>query len=385
MSQTGTEEKTSCPINICTADHDRNAPEIDVLSPLKIRNVELRNRIVVSPMCQYIAEDGFADDWHLVHLGSRAVGGAGLVFTEATAVTAQGRITAGDLGIWKDEHMAPLERIVKFVHRMGAVAGIQLAHAGRKGSCLQPWIDRGRFITLAEGGWSLVAPSSLPFHETDTPPQGLDFAGIQDVIAAFIAAAKRAIKAGFKIIEVHAAHGYLLHSFLSPISNKRTDKYGGSFENRSRLLVELVTELRKVIPADMPLFVRISATDWVDGGWDLEQSVKLAGILKNSGVDLIDCSTGGTVPHATIPVGPGYQVPFATKIRQECRIMTGAVGLITEPNQANDIVTSGSADLVFIAREMLRDPYFGLHTERALNQDQSWPLPYGYAVVRRKK
>ncbi len=378
-------EKTECPINSCRADHDRNTPEIDLLSPLTIRGLTLRNRIVVSPMCQYIAKDGFADDWHLVHLGSRAVGGAGLVFTEATAVTAQGRISPGDLGLWKDEQIEPLARIASFIHRMGSVAGIQLAHAGRKGSCLPPWEGRGQFIPLAKGGWPIVAPSSLPFYENEPPPHELDLEGIKEIIAAFVAAAKRALKAGFKIIEVHAAHGYLLHSFLSPISNHRADKYGGGLENRMRLIVELVTELRKTIPDNMPLFVRISATDWVDGGWDIEQSVQLAHILKPLGVDLIDASTGGTVPHTTIPVGPGYQVPFATRIRHDCSIMTGAVGLITEANQANDIIISGSADLIFIAREMLRQPYFALHAERTLGQEPDWPLPYGYVVNRPKR
>ncbi len=368
----------------CLADHDRNAPEIDLLTPLTIRGVTLRNRIVVSPMCQYIANDGFADEWHLVHLGSRAVGGAALVFTEATAVTAQGRISPGDLGLWKDEQIEPLKRIADFLHRMGAVSGIQLAHAGRKASCLQPWLERGRFIKPAEGGWPIVAPSAIPFYETNPAPEELDQDGINEIMEAFIAAAKRAIKAGFKVIEVHSAHGYLLHSFLSPISNKRTDKYGGSLENRARLLVDLVHKLRDVMPHEMPLFVRISATDWVDGGWDIEQSVQLAHWLKDAKVDLIDASSGGTVPHASIPVGPGYQIQFARRIRKECSIMTGAVGLITEPAQANDVIISGSADLVFIAREMLRDPYFALHAERALNQDQSWPLSYGYAVTRRK-
>ncbi len=377
--------QSKCPTDMCRADHDRNAPEIDLLSPLTIRGVTMRNRIAVSPMCQYCCEDGFADDWHLVHLGSRAVGGAGLVFTEATAVTAQGRISPGDLGLWKDEHIEPLSRIAKFIHRMDSVAGIQLAHAGRKGSCAQPWVDRGRFLTPDEGGWTVVAPSAIPFHSEDPAPQELDVAGIKQIISDFVAATKRALKAGFKVIEVHAAHGYLLHSFLSPISNQRTDNYGGSLENRMRLLVELVTEVRKTIPEDMPLFVRISATDWVDGGWDIEQSVELSRVLKDLGVDLIDASTGGTVPQATIPVGPGYQVQFAARIRKDCSIMTGAVGPITEANQANDVVISGSADLVLVARQMLREPYFALHAEQELNQEMSWPLQYGYAVRRRSR
>ncbi|MBX9694378.1 MAG: NADH:flavin oxidoreductase/NADH oxidase [Cyanobacteria bacterium] len=385
MPMTNVTSQSTCPSNSCRADHDRMAPEIDLLSPLTIRGVTLRNRIAVSPMCQYCSEDGFADDWHLVHLGSRAVGGAGLIFTEATAVTAQGRISPGDLGLWKDDHIEPLSRIAKFIHRMGSVSGIQLAHSGRKGSCAAPWNDQGRFLMPNEGGWNIVGPSAIAFHSEDPAPEELDAGGIKQVISDFLAATRRAIKAGFKIIEIHAAHGYLLHSFLSPISNQRTDSYGGSLENRMRLLVELATEVRKIIPDEMPLFVRISATDWVDNGWDIVQSVQLAHVLKKIGVDFIDTSTGGTVPHATIPVGPGYQVPFAAQIRKECSILTGAVGLITEPNQANDIVTSGAADVIFVARESLRDPYFALHAERAMNQDPSWPLQYGYAVRRRSR
>lgn len=380
-----TEEKTTHPSECCRAEHDRNAPEIDLLSPLTIRGVSFRNRIVMSPMCQYVAQDGFSDDWHLVHLGSRAVGGAGLICVEATAVTAQGRITPGDLGLWKDEHIEPLSRIVKFIHHMGSIAAIQLAHSGRKGSCLPPWQDQGRVMRPEEGGWKVVAPSPIPFYDNDPVPQELDHSEIKEVIAAFIAAAKRAIQAGFKVIEVHSAHGYLLHSFLSPISNKRKDIYGGSLENRMRLLIEVVTELRKNIPEDMPLFVRISGTDWVEGGWDIEQSVQLARALKPLGVDLIDVSSGAIVPHADIPVGPGFQVPLSTRIRKESALMTGAVGLITEPNQANDIIISGSADLVFIGREMLRNPYFALNAEKALNQSPSWPLSYGYAVTRQKR
>lgn len=378
------ENESKCPSDSCRADHDRNASEIDLLSPLVIRGVTLRNRIGVSPMCQYCAVDGFADDWHLVHLGSRAVGGAGLVFVEATAVTAQGRISGGDLGLWKDEHIEPLRRIASFIHRMGAVSGIQIAHAGRKGSCLTPWQERGKLVDPAHGGWQVVAPSPIPFFSNDPAPIELTIDGINQVKEAFLAAAKRAIIAGFKIIEIHAAHGYLLHSFLSPISNQRKDQYGGSLENRMRLLLELVTELRKVISEDMPLFVRISATDWVEGGWDADQSVKLCSELKKLGVDLIDVSSGAMVPHADIPIGPGYQVPFATKIRHACKMMTGAVGLITEAKQANDIIMSGEADLVFMAREMLRNPYFALQAEHELDQKPNWPIQYGYAVGRSK-
>ena len=374
------DKQSSCHLDICQAEHDRNTPEVNLLTPLDIRSVKLRNRIVCTPMCQYIAKDGFADDWHLVHLGSRAVGGAGLVFVEATAVTPQGRITHGDLGLWSDEHIPPLARIAAFISRMGSVPAIQLAHAGRKGSCLQPWNHNGRFIPLEDGGWPLIAPSPIPFYSEDPAPQEIDKEGIKKIIKAFIEAALRAIKAGFKIIEVHSAHGYLLHSFLSPLSNHRQDEYGGSLQNRMRLLLEVVQELRKVIPEEMPLFTRISASDWVEGGWDIEQSVELAQALKLHGVDLIDVSSGGLVPHAKIPIRAGYQVPFAAKIREKSLVKTGAVGLITEPIQANEIVTSGAADLVFIGREMLRDPYFGLHAEHALDRNQNWPISYGYAV-----
>ncbi len=371
------------PSDSCRADHDRSASEVDLLSPLQIRGVTLRNRIGVSPMCQYSAVDGFADDWHLVHLGSRAVGGAGIVFVEATAVTAQGRISGGDLGLWKDEHIEMLKRIASFIHRMGSVAAIQLAHAGRKGSCLTPWQERGKLVDKAHGGWSIVAPSPIPFYPNDPAPEELSIEGIAEVKRAFLASVKRALQAGFKVIEVHAAHGYLLHEFLSPLSNQRQDQYGGSFENRSRLLLELVSEIRQVIPEDMPLFVRISATDWVEGGWDLDQSVRLCSELKKLGVDLIDCSSGAMVPHADIPVGPGYQVPFASKIRHECKMMTAAVGMITDAKQANEIIMSGEADLVLMAREMLRNPYFALEAEHTLDQKPSWPIPYGYAVSRR--
>jgi 2,4-dienoyl-CoA reductase-like NADH-dependent reductase (Old Yellow Enzyme family) len=348
----------------------------DLLSPLTIRGVTLRNRIVVSPMCQYSSVDGLADDWHLVHLGSRAAGGAGLVFVEATAVTAQGRISPGDMGIWDDRHIEPLARIARFVDRMGAVPAIQLAHAGRKASCSVPWKGGAFLKTPEEGGWPIVAPSPIPFVETDPPPQELDEAGIRAIIAAFAAAARRAIAAGFRIIELHSAHGYLSHSFLSPLSNHRTDRYGGSLENRMRFTLELVAELRRVLPSDMPLFTRISATDWAEGGWDLEQSIALARCLKPLGVDLIDCSSGALVRTAKIPIAPGFQVPFAKAIRQRAEIPTGAVGLITEPEQANEIITSGSADFVFLARQMLRDPYFALRAEQALGAAAHWPAQY---------
>jgi 2,4-dienoyl-CoA reductase-like NADH-dependent reductase (Old Yellow Enzyme family) len=366
-------------------DHDRKLPEIDLLSPLTIRGVTFRNRIAMSPMCQYSARDGFADDWHLVHLGSRAAGGVALVVVEATAVAAHGRITPGDLGIWKDEQIAPLERIAKFVHSQGAVAGIQLAHAGRKASCDLPWKGGAGLKTAEQGGWLVVGPSAIPFGEESPVPLALDEAGIDDTVAAFEAGARRALVAGFKVIEIHSAHGYLLHEFLSPISNHRNDEYGGSLENRMRLLLRVVERLRKVIPQEMPLFVRISATDWVEGGWDIEQSVELAKRLKTLGVDLIDVSSGGMVPYARIPMAKGYQVPFARRIREGADIRTGAVGLITEAHHADEIVTGGDANLVFIARELLREPYWALKAQQALGEEPAWPTQYGYAVKRRAK
>jgi 2,4-dienoyl-CoA reductase-like NADH-dependent reductase (Old Yellow Enzyme family) len=364
-------------------DHDRNFADFDLLTPLKIREVRLRNRIVVSPMCQYSSQDGLANDWHLVHLGSRAVGGAGLVFVEATAVTAQGRITPYDMGIWDEKHIEPLARIARFVDQMGAVPAIQLAHAGRKGSCDAPWCG-GNSLSKLQGGWSVVAPSPIPFSQDSTIPIALDKKGIVEIIQAFKQAALRAIQAGFKVLEIHAAHGYLLHEFLSPLSNHRTDEYGGSLENRVRFLLQIVQEVRTVMPTSMPLFVRISATDWVEGGWDLEQSITLAKHLAPLGVDLIDVSSGALLPHVKIPVERNYQVPFAEAIREKAKIMTGAVGLITDPHQADEIITSGKADLIFIAREFLREPYWAIKAEQALNQEPSWPIPYGYAVRRHK-
>jgi len=368
-----------------STDHDRDVPEIDLLSPLTIRGVSFRNRIVMSPMCEYSAQDGFANDWHLVHLGSRAVGGTALIMVEATAVTAEGRITPGDLGIWKEEHIEMLARIAKFVHSQGAVAGIQLAHAGRKASCDLPWKGGASLKSPELGGWPVVGPSPVPFDEADPVPIPLDEDGIDGVIDAFEAGARRALKAGFKVLEIHAAHGYLLHEFLSPISNHRNDQYGGSLENRMRLLLQVAERLRGLMPEELPLFVRISASDWVEGGWDIEQSVKLAKRLKAVGVDLIDVSSGGVVPHARIPVAKGYQVPFARRIREEVDIRTGAIGLITEPRHADEIITGGDANLVFIAREMLREPYWALKAQQALGQDSAWPIQYGYAVKRRAK
>ena len=376
----------------CTAgtDHDREVPEIDLLSPYKIRGVTLRNRIVMSPMCQYIAKDGLADDWHLVHLGSRAAGGAALVFVEATAVEAEGRITPGDLGIWSDAHIEPLARIARFVKSQGAVPAIQLAHAGRKASCDLPWNGGLGLKTPDVGGWPVVGPSAIPFDETSPTPTALDAAGIERIVASFAAATKRALAAGFEVIEVHAAHGYLLHEFLSPLSNQRTDDYGGSIENRMRLVLRVAEQTRNLVPQELPVFVRISATDWAEGhsesrGWDEEQSVVLARKLKELGIDLVDVSSGGLVPKVRIPVGKNYQVPFARKIRVEAGIAVGAVGLITETHQANEIITGGEADLVFLAREMLREPYWALKAQQELGAEPSWPISYGYAVKRRAK
>ena len=368
--------------SVADAKHDREVPEVDLLSPLSIRGVTMRNRMVMSPMCQYSSTDGLANDWHLVHLGSRAAGGVGLVFVEATAVTADGRITPRDMGIWSDEHIEPLARIVRFVHSQGAVAGIQLAHAGRKASCEPPWQGGARLRSPDSGGWTVAAPSPIAFNEDDPLPIELDDDGIESIITAFEMAALRALSAGFRVIEMHAAHGYLLHEFLSPLSNQRTDYYGGSLENRMRLSLRVAERLREVVPHDVPLFVRISATDWVDGGWDIEQSVVLASRLKELGIDLIDVSSGALIPKARIPVAKGFQVPFAARIR-ETGIMTGAVGLITEPTHANEIVTGGDADLVFIGRELLRDPYWALNAQHELGGEPVWPTPYGYAVRRR--
>jgi 2,4-dienoyl-CoA reductase-like NADH-dependent reductase (Old Yellow Enzyme family) len=375
------------PVHGCPsgADHDRDVPEIDLLSLLTIRGITLRNRIVMSPMCQYIAEDGLASDWHLVHLGSRAAGGVGLVMVEATAVTPEGRITPGDLGIWGDQHVEPLARIARFVHSQGAIAGIQLAHAGRKASCERPWLGGARLKTREAGGWPVLAPSPVPFNEGDPPPVELDETAINGVVSAFEDAVRRALAAGFKLIEVHAAHGYLLHEFLSPLSNRRADQYGGSLENRMRLLLRVAGRMRALVPTELPVFIRISATDWVEGGWDAEQSVVLARHLKDLGVDLIDASSGGLVPKARIPVGKGYQVPFARQIRDSAGIMTGAVGLITEAAYANEIITGGDADLVFIAREFLREPYWALKAQAELGAEPAWPISYGYAVKRRAK
>ncbi|WP_210516973.1 NADH:flavin oxidoreductase/NADH oxidase [Hymenobacter terricola] len=354
---------------------------IKLFEPLALRGVTLKNRIVVSPMCQYSAVDGFANDWHLVHLGSRAVGGAGLIILEASAVSPEGRISPEDLGIWKDEHLPMLQRITAFLASQGSVAGIQLAHAGRKASTFSPWTGAGA-VPESDGGWPVVGPSDAPFNDSYPVPQALDTAGIEQVIADFRTAAGRALAAGFQVIELHAAHGYLLHEFLSPLSNHRTDEYGGSFENRVRLLLRVVAATREVWPEELPLFVRLSVTDWTEGGWNADESVQLAAMLKVRGVDLIDASSGGNVPNAPIPVGPGYQVQFAERIRQEAGILTGAVGLITTPAEAESILANGRADVVLLAREFLREPYFPLMAAHELGVEVSWPAQYERAKPR---
>jgi len=346
-----------------------------LFTPLTIREITLRNRICVSPMCQYSSQDGFATDWHLVHLGSRAVGGAALVFTEATAVTAQGRISAHDLGIWKDEHVPALARVARFVAAQGALPGIQLAHAGRKASVTVPW-DGGGPVAEAGGGWRTVGPSPLPFAQGYQAPDELSPAGISEVVGAFAAAARRALEAGFQVLEIHAAHGYLLHEFLSPLSNHRTDRYGGSLENRMRLPREVAAAVRAVVPGRLPLFARVSCSDWVEGGWDIEQSVELGRALKQEGVDLIDCSSGGNVMEAQIPFGPGYQTGFAQRIRREAGIPTGSVGLITSAQQADHVLRTGQADVVIMARQLLRDPYWPLRAAAELKAQAPWPNQY---------
>ena len=351
-----------------------------LLSPLEIKDITLKNRIAISPMCQYSSVDGFANDWHLVHLGSRSVGGSGLIIQEATSVSPEGRITPSDLGLYKDEHIEKLQTITSFIHQHGAVAGIQLAHAGRKASCSVPQ-SGGKQLKENAGGWTTVAPSAIAFYPDDNSPQSLDAAGIKKVIADFKTAAERAVMAGYKVVEIHAAHGYLIHQFLSPLSNQRTDDYGGSFENRIHLLLDIVKAVQTVWPYGLPIFVRISATDWAEGGWNIEEAVKLSAILKQQGVDLIDCSSGGLVPYAKIPLAPGYQVAFAERIKKETGILTGAVGLITEENQAEAILSNGQADLILIARASLRDPYFALHAASTLKEDIAWPLQYQRAKI----
>jgi 2,4-dienoyl-CoA reductase-like NADH-dependent reductase (Old Yellow Enzyme family) len=344
-----------------------------------LRNIEFRNRIWVSPMCQYSSEDGMPTNWHFVHLGSRAVGGAGLVMMEATGVSPEGRISPQDAGIWSDAHADAYAPIVKFIKSQSAVAGIQLAHAGRKASSAAPW-DGGLKVDEDKGGWQTVAPSARPFAEDYPHPREMSKDDIQKAINDFVAAAKRSVEAGFEVIEVHAAHGYLCHQFLSPLSNKRTDEFGGSLENRMRFPLQIAKAVRETVPQHLPVFVRISATDWTEGGWDLEQSIEFCKELKKLGIDLIDVSSGGNVPHAKIPVGPNYQVPFAAAIRQRAQIATAAVGMITEAKQAEEILQKGEADAVFLAREFLRDPYFALHAARELGEKVNAPKQYGRAI-----
>jgi 2,4-dienoyl-CoA reductase-like NADH-dependent reductase (Old Yellow Enzyme family) len=346
-----------------------------IFDPLAIRGVTLRNRVVVSPMCQYSSEDGFANDWHLVHLGSRAVGGAAVVFAEASAVTPEGRISPWDLGIWKDEHIAPLARIADFVRRQGALPGIQIAHAGRKASTIEPW-NGAKPLPEDQGGWRPVGPSPVAFSPNHQIPHELATGEISEITRAFAAAARRAREAGFQVLEIHAAHGYLIHEFLSPLSNFRRDSYGGSLENRMRFAAEVARAARAEWPADLPLFVRISATDWAPNGWDLNQSVELARALQDCGVDLIDCSSGGTVHNAQVPAEPNYQVDFSWRIREELGILTGAVGLITQHQQADEIVSLGRADVVSMAREHLRDPYWSLQAAAEFGFDVEWPAQY---------
>lgn len=358
---------------------DTNAPA-GLLTPLSIRGVTLRNRIAVSPMCEYSAEEGFANDWHVVHLGSRAVGGASLVLTEAAAVEARGRISPADLGIWTDQHIEPLARISRFIKLQRGVPGIQLAHAGRKASTDVPWRG-GKPLSLEEDGWQPVGPSPIPFDQGYATPEELSVAGIRSILDAFVAAAKRSLDAGFEIIELHAAHGYLAHEFLSPLSNRRTDAYGGSLENRMRFVLQLIDEVRAVWPERLPLFLRISATDWVDRGWNVEEAVELAREARLLGVDLIDCSSGGNIAGVAIPVKPGYQVPFAERIRRESGILTGAVGMITEPAQADALVQEGAADLVLLAREFLREPYWPVKAAKELGIPIEVPDQYARAYT----
>lgn len=350
---------------------------VHLFTPLTIREVTFRNRIAVSPMCEYSSEDGFANDWHLVHLGSRAVGGAGLIITEAAGVEARGRISPQDLGIYKDEHIEPLHRINRFLHEHGTAAGIQIAHAGRKASTRRPWErDKPTLVAEDEGGWQPVAPSPIAFDTGYGTPTALSESEIAEVVRAFGKAAERALAAEYQVVEIHAAHGYLLHEFLSPLSNQRTDSYGGSFENRTRIVREVVEEVRRHWPERLPLFIRFSATDWVEGGWDIQQSVELAKALKPLGVDLVDCSTGGNVPKVHIPVGPGYQTTFAETIRREAGIATGAVGMITSPQQADHIIRTGQADITLLARELLRDPYWPALAAKELRQEVPIPIQY---------
>ena len=354
-----------------------------LFSPITLRSLTLRNRVGVSPMCQYSSENGVANDWHLVHLGAFATGGAGLVLTEAAAVTPEGRISPHDLGIWDDAHIPMLQRITAFCRAQGAAMGIQLAHAGRKASTRRPWEQPGGTVPVSEGGWeNVMAPSAVRFAPNYPAPHELSLSGISQVISSFAEGARRALDAGFQVVELHAAHGYLMHEFLSPIANVRTDGYGGSFENRVRLTLEITDAVRDVWPGDLPMLVRLSATDWADGGWHIEESVQLATLLQARGVDLIDCSSGGLAAHQQITIGPGYQVPFARRIREESGVPTAAVGLITDAVQAEEIVADGGADMVLLARELLRNPRWPLAAAHALGARISWPPQYERARLR---
>ncbi|MCX5834061.1 MAG: NADH:flavin oxidoreductase/NADH oxidase [Deltaproteobacteria bacterium] len=346
-----------------------------LFSPYRLGGVEFKNRIFVSPMCQYSCEDGVPTDWHLVHLGTRAVGGAALIIAEATAVSPEGRISPADCGIWSEKQAQAFQRITSFIKDQGAVPGIQLAHAGRKASTDIPWRGEAPLLT-GQGGWQPIAPSPLPFDEGYPVPHEMAVEDLEEVRSRFVAGARRSLEAGFQVIEIHMAHGYLLHEFLSPISNRRTDDYGGSFQNRTRFPLKVARAIRESLPSGVPLFVRISCTDWVEGGWDLQQSVEFSRVLKEAGVDLIDCSSAGLVPHVRIPVGPGYQAPFAAEIRSRVGIATGAVGLITNAVQAEHILKTGQADAIIMAREMLRDPYWPLHAAKIFNVDVPWPPQY---------
>jgi len=352
-----------------------------LFSPLSLRGITFRNRIFVSPMCQYSSEDGFPTDWHVVHLGSRAVGGAGLVIVEATAVTPEGRISPADSGLWSDDHAKAFRRVTDFIRAQGAVPGIQLAHAGRKASTKAPWDGDGA-VGAGQGGWTPCAPSAIPFAPNYPEPREMTEVEIETVIRQFAEAAERAHAAGFQVVELHMAHGYLLHEFLSPLSNRRGDKYGGSLENRMRFPLMVAERVRRAWPADLPLFVRLSVSDWVEGGWDLGQSIEFCRALKALGVDLVDASSGGLVPDARIPVGPGYQVPFAAAIRKEAGMPTAAVGLITEPAQAEQVVATGQADAVLLARELLRDPYWPLRAAKDLRAEAPWPKQYERARMK---
>jgi 2,4-dienoyl-CoA reductase-like NADH-dependent reductase (Old Yellow Enzyme family) len=350
---------------------------MNLFDPFKIREITFRNRVAVSPMCEYSSEDGFANDWHLVHLGSRAVGGAGTVLTEAIAVTADGRISPSDLGIWKDEHIENLARIVRFIRRQGGIAGTQLAHAGFKASTPVPWLNQPGSVSVEDGGWRPIYSSTTKGFTPDSiQPEALTPEGIATITHAFAEGARRSLEAGYELVEIHGAHGYLIHQFLSPLVNNRNDQYGGSFENRTRILREVIQAVRKVWPERLPLWLRISASDWTEGGWTIEDSVALARQVKPLGVDLIDCSSGGILAGAKIPVGPGYQTAFSERVKREANMLTGAIGMITAPEQAQHILTTGQADVVLLAREMLRDPYWPLRAAGVLKQQITWPKQY---------